>query len=146
MSSCPKYARHIATGRVTFLYISTCLTSCSERCRRPVVSFSRYGTSDSLWCRCLSMFVSFIKSCLFSDFYQTRVGRRYDKVNVSWWGGRYGELLTLENHVDLTSFGWHDFFFGLTIHHVYPLTIWYLYNDADIKQVLKINCFETINA
>ena len=55
------------------------------------------------------MFVSFITRCLFSDLCKTRVGRRYDKTNVKWEGGRHSELLTLENHVNLTSFGQHDF-------------------------------------
>ena len=41
--------------------------------------------------------------CLFSDLCKTRVGRRYDKTNVEWEGGRYSELLTLENHVDRTK-------------------------------------------
>ena len=40
------------------------------------------GTSSSLWCRCLCMFVSFIKRSLFTDLCRTRVDRRYDKTNV----------------------------------------------------------------
>ena len=64
------------------------------------------------------MFVSFIRCCLFSDLFKTRVGRRYDKTNVKWQGDRHSELLTIvnccellivENHVDLTSFGRYDF-------------------------------------
>ena len=56
----------------------------------------------------LFMFVSFINRCLFTDLCQTRVGRRYDK-QMSNSKDIDSELLTLENHVDLTSFGRHDF-------------------------------------
>ena len=52
--------------------------------RQRVLSLSLYGTSSSLWCRCLFMFVSFIKRCVFTDLCQTKVGRRYDKTNVKW--------------------------------------------------------------
>ena len=82
---------------------------CVAQYRRRVVSLSLYGTSCSLWCRCLLTFVYFIKRGLVSDLCQTRVGRRYDKTNIKWFGDRHSELLTLENHVDLTSFGRHDF-------------------------------------
>ena len=39
-------------------------------------SLSLYGTSGSLWCRCLFlfMFLSCIRRCLFTDLCQTRVG------------------------------------------------------------------------
>ena len=51
-------------------------------------------------CLCLGFFI---------DLCQTRVGRWCHKTNVRWSGGRHGELLILENHVDLTLFGRHDF-------------------------------------
>ena len=61
----------------------------------------------------MQMFVNvysyFIKLCLFTDLDQTLVCRRYGKTNVRGQGGRYSEVLTLENHVDVTSFGPHDF-------------------------------------
>ena len=53
------------------------------------------------------MFVYFINRCLFTDLSQTRVGRQYDKQMSKI--GRHSELLTFENHVELTSFGRHDF-------------------------------------
>ena len=54
------------------------------------------------------MFVSFIKSCLFTDLCQTMVGRQYDK-QMSNGNEADSELLTFENDVDITSFGRHDF-------------------------------------
>ena len=82
---------------------STLQRSGSAWYRQRVLSLPLYGTSGSLWCRCLFMFVSCIKRCFFTDLCQTRVGRRYDKTNVRWQGGRHSELLTLENHVDRTK-------------------------------------------
>ena len=52
-------------------------------------------TNDSSQCRCLFMFVSCIRRCLFTDLCQNRVGRRYVKTNVKWFGGRHSELLTI---------------------------------------------------
>ena len=52
------------------------------------------------------MIVSYIKRRLSAD---VKLGfeRRFDKTNVSCSGGTYCEML--ENHVDFTAFGCHDF-------------------------------------
>ena len=79
-----QYAGHIAICR------PHCRpTSGSVWYRRRVVSLSPYCTTGSLRSRCLFMFVSFIINCLFSDLYQTRFGRRYDKTNGGYLGGKH---------------------------------------------------------
>ena len=57
---------------------------------------------------CLCLFL-LLKLELITDLCQTRVGRRFDKANFSWSGGRHSKLLSLENHVDLDSFDRHHF-------------------------------------
>ena len=59
---------------------------------------------DSGVCLCLFLLLNVVYLPIYA-----RVDRRYDKTNVKWYGGRHSELLTLENHADLTSFGRHDF-------------------------------------
>ena len=60
-------------GRATFVYISTCRTSSSVWYRHRVVSLSSYGTIGALWCRCLLMFVLFIKRCYLPIYAKPRL-------------------------------------------------------------------------